>query len=153
MLLLIHVINDRRGHKRFQTRPRAITPVIDINTLQTKDAENVQDFCKELHTLSYCYANQEHQPRSRRAIFIFSFLTDDAVFLKWQHTVKAPFRISLYCLQQSNKVILQKNVANQLTFCSEYKSAMFGANPIQHITECHSIFSCSGGCIVLWVCL
>lgn len=40
MLLLIHEINDRRGHKRFQTGPRAVTPVIDINTLQTKDAEN-----------------------------------------------------------------------------------------------------------------
>ena len=32
----------------------------------------------------------------------------------------------------------RQNVAKQLTFLSRKQSVMFGANPIQHITECHS---------------
>jgi hypothetical protein len=42
------------------------------------------------------------------------------------------------CLQQGTKVIPQKNVAKQFTFCPEDKVFCLGANPIQHITEYHS---------------
>lgn len=71
LLLLIHAINDRSGPIRFQTGPRALTLGIDLKTLQTNHAENKQDFCKELNTLSKLPRRPRASIQSRKSCLYY----------------------------------------------------------------------------------